>query len=280
MGELQVIASKCRPEHLIAQFERGETPILDRVELALSVIPDKRFKVYRGRREAEQSLENIRQVLSGLPTNETVTELAAVARTALAASTEMFVRRQVADLIGSFPGANLTDPETYISALIFDLVDAQVPDAVIYFACQKIRRASKFFPSIAEVLSACEGLQRRWQRAAEFPQRLETLRAKLEFTASEAKLNIAQVADRERQRDDCQASWADSRQEAGEKPSVSAGCVCAYPKLVREFAGDAQTLDLITSLDSDGQRLASVKLATKGREAALAEIRMHSEKAA
>lgn len=47
------------------------------------------------------------------------------------------------------------NPEAYINALTFDLLDLGFPPAVVAAACQKLRREATFIPEIAEVIEAC-----------------------------------------------------------------------------------------------------------------------------
>ena len=64
---------------------------------------------------------------------------------------------QIGKLLGSFPNANPSDPEVYTGCMIEDVIaEAQVLPA-LQLACQRLRRQSKFPPSISELIAALEG---------------------------------------------------------------------------------------------------------------------------
>lgn len=271
MGELQLISTQSRPEHLLARIVRGDPNLLMQLEHRIDGRADIHFRPYRQALVIERSIAANRTVLAAMPTNEEVAELAEAVRPVLARCTDTFIRNEVANLIGSYPNANITDPETFISALIFDLLDARMPDSVVYLACQTIRRTSRFLPTIAEVFQAAERERDRWAAVLEYPMRLAQNRAIVADTLKEAEEALASILEEDRQRAAREAEWERRREEA-KKPGARR-YTCAYPSLTREFEGNEEMLSLISGLDFDSQSIASSMLASKGREAAEAMIR-------
>ncbi|MCJ2125114.1 hypothetical protein [Methylobacterium sp. J-077] len=51
----------------------------------------------------------------------------------------------------------------FVEAAIFDLVDLNFPPSVVAAACQKLRRDSRFFPEISEIVAACRETLARYQ---------------------------------------------------------------------------------------------------------------------
>jgi len=274
MGELQTIVSKCRPEQLLARIESSQPYLIAQLSFVLDARPDRKFMVYRQAHVMEESLAANRSMLSQLPSDEMIAELVSMARTALGRSTESFVRPQVADLLGSFPTANITDPETFISALIFDLLDAKVPDAIIYFAFQNIRRTSRFLPSIAEVFGACNHLVDKWRDVLEFPDRLVKARQLLEATVAECEQALSLALEEQRRHDEVKAAL----ENRWPKLVPKAQKFCPYPSLIQAFEGNREVREILSELDFDSMGMASAVLATKGMAAAEAMIRKRAER--
>lgn len=63
------------------------------------------------------------------------------------------------------------NPDAYINALVFDLVDLGFQPGVVAGACQRLRREMVFVPEIAEVLAMCERVRTSYRAAANVSQR-------------------------------------------------------------------------------------------------------------
>jgi hypothetical protein len=98
---------------------------------------------------------------------------------ALAIRTEACLRGEIAALIGAYPNARVADPATYVSAMLFDFKDLGFPDAVIMEACQIIRRALKFPPTIAEMVKVAEDRNAYWSHIPTALDRAVERRARL-----------------------------------------------------------------------------------------------------
>jgi hypothetical protein len=72
------------------------------------------------------------------------------------------VAKQVALLIGAYPNGNPADPEIFVRMLIDDIVAAGPTFVVLQAACHKVRRSSRFLPTIAELLEAIEEAEDEW----------------------------------------------------------------------------------------------------------------------
>src|SRR4051794_32084728 len=78
----------------------------------------------------DRSLQEIRNQIEALPTPADAEALKREIADTLAAHSEALVRREIATLIGAYPNARPADPETYVKAMVFDLIDLGFPDAI------------------------------------------------------------------------------------------------------------------------------------------------------
>ena len=169
-----------RPELALALAEAK----LDRTpaELAHSMLasPSWNFSEYSVPASIEAALRDNRARLAALPRQEEADRLAKIAREARSTCTPSILKQEVARLIGSFPNAAIASPEVYISALVYDLLDKRIPDAVVVLACQRLRRARRFVPTISEVLDTAEEIAANWRSLEELADQLPAARQALE----------------------------------------------------------------------------------------------------
>ena len=123
-------------------------------------------------------------------------------------STESVVKKQIGQLIGSFPNANPTSPEIYIAAILFDVLDTGIPDSVVHTTCREIRRTMKFLPTISEFLDVANKQRANWQMVGPLNRILMANRKSLHDA-----LELAQSALAEAKRE-IAAGWRD---EAGKR---------------------------------------------------------------
>lgn len=72
------------------------------------------------------------------------------------------------------------NPEVYLEALVYDLVDEGFPPAVVVGACQTLRRESTFTPEIAEVIAACRKKLTSYRAVASLAGRLLDTRERID----------------------------------------------------------------------------------------------------
>lgn len=192
MNSLAII-DKTRPEECLARLQSRQPQLLSDLASRLSVRPNLSFTWYTPVERIRQALEENRRNLAALPDQEDLGRLVEAVRNALATISERAVRRHVAQLIGSFPNANPTDPESYIAALVFDLLDCQIPDAVLALTCQEIRRTSRFVPTISEVIGAARQHLAQCQQLLNLEETLPRTRAQLEYGVQCAERTLAHV---------------------------------------------------------------------------------------
>lgn len=79
------------------------------------------------------------------------------------------------------------NPEIYLQALTYDLVDEGFPPAVVVAACQTLRREQVFTPEIAEVIAACRKKAATYTGLASLAARLVKTRESVEAAIIEAE---------------------------------------------------------------------------------------------
>lgn len=119
--------------------------------------PEQRAYLEAAHRE---SLESMLASAATVPTLEAVGEALDVALRA--APEEGAVEASLAALVDSRMRLPHNLP-IFLEAAIFDLVDLGFQPCVVAAACQKLRRESKFFPEISEIVAACRETQARYQ---------------------------------------------------------------------------------------------------------------------
>lgn len=72
------------------------------------------------------------------------------------------------------------NPEIYLEALVYDLLDEGFPPAVVVAACQKLRREQTFTPEVAEVIAACREKLKSYGAVQKLAERLLEARAQVE----------------------------------------------------------------------------------------------------
>ena len=184
---------KPNPEDALAIAEsRLSMPIAD-MAASIHAMPNCSFNEFSVPASIEAAIAENRYHLSRLPDQSELERLVSIARAALATSTPRVVKREVANLVGSFPNASLASPETYLTALVFDLMSKGIPDAIVVLACRNLRRSCRFVPSIAEVLALADDMLRRWQCLDDLVHELPVTRAQLEEAVRRGEKMLAFV---------------------------------------------------------------------------------------
>ena len=184
---------KGRPEDALANVEaRLEIP-LEEIASRIRAVPNTNFSELSVVPRIEAALAENRRNLDGLPNEADVDRLASIASEALATSTPAVVKREVANLIGSFPNAAVANPEIFLSALVFDLLDKHVPDGVVVATCRRIRRTQRFVPTISEVLEIADTLHEQWRSFESLSHELRNKRSALEAAIRRGEATLALV---------------------------------------------------------------------------------------
>jgi hypothetical protein len=104
------------------------------------------------------------------------------------------VSLQLAMLLGSFPTSNVPDVKVFTRMLLDEVMAEGVDAITLQAACQKIRRTSKFVPTISEILATIDQQRKLWTERVEaarnvhaMMQELERARYELEAKAAEAE---------------------------------------------------------------------------------------------
>lgn len=125
--------------------------------IGLSLTPERRALQQAEHREA---LESMLSNAASVPTLVAVSEALDVALSA--GPDEGAVEASLAALVDSRMRLPHNLP-IFLEAAIFDLVDLGFQPCVVAAACQKLRRESKFFPEISEIVAACSEILARYQ---------------------------------------------------------------------------------------------------------------------
>src|SRR5262249_8333152 len=115
------------------------------------------------KRRGEIIIEGFERTLQAMPAAQDIASIRSIIAKALSEHTEQGMRRHLGLLVGSFPNARPNDGEVYAAALLFDVADLKIPDAIVAQACLEIRRTHKFIPAIAEFLSVADRIWCRWR---------------------------------------------------------------------------------------------------------------------
>lgn len=213
--------------------------------------------------KSEQGLAD----LAALPTTERIEEIAALAEAAMAISTPAVAKREIARLIGAFPNASPANPEVYISALVFDVLDLGISDAVLVLACRNIRRTQKFVPAVAEVIAAAEKVAERWRSLRELAKVRRVVESDLRRIRAEAQFREKAETERAARRIGRDTASPETV-KAAEPPPVAVAV--RFPTLVEVWRNNAEMMEVLGRADFDTQCGASGLLATKGEPAARA----------
>lgn len=161
---------KARPEEALAKLHSSDAHFLFGLRSRIEVRSDTGVNEFSALERIQQALDHNRRCLDALPSEEALRPLVETVRKALAFTSERNIKRHVGMLIGSFPNANATNPETYAAALIYDLLDCRIPDAILILTCQEIRRSARFLPTISEVLQTAKRHLGEWLWVLEVPE--------------------------------------------------------------------------------------------------------------
>ncbi|PZF76411.1 hypothetical protein DK847_14650 [Aestuariivirga litoralis] len=192
MSELALLGN-IRPEECLARLQSRNSNFLSDLLHRINAREDLSFTWYTPVPRLQQALEANRRNLDALPDEADIEQLLEPVRKALSTCSEKAVRRYAAQLIGSFPNASLTDPETYMAALVFDLLDCKIPDAILLLTCQEIRRTSRFVPTISEVLQMAQRYSDQWHEILAIPSALPRTRERLQYAVRCAEQTLEHV---------------------------------------------------------------------------------------
>lgn len=192
MNSLAVF-DQSRPEECLARLQSRNPYFLADLTSRISVRPNINFSWYSPVEKIKLAAEENRRNLEALPNQGDLEQLAEVVGKALSICSEKAVRRHVAHLIGAFPNASPTDPETYIAALVFDVIDCQIPDAILLLTCQEIRRTSRFVPAISEVIGTAQHFLSEWQKVLACTETLSRTREGLAYATRSAERTLEHV---------------------------------------------------------------------------------------
>jgi len=192
MNSLALI-DKSRPEECLARLQSRNPYFLAELSSRINVQEDLSFTWYTPVERIRLAADENRRKLEALPDQGDLRQLAEAVEKALSICSEKGARRHVAHLIGAFPNASPTDPETYVAALVFDVLDCQIPDAILLLTCQEIRRTSRFVPTISEVIGTAQHYLSEWQQVLAGTEALSRTRERLVYATSCAERTLAHV---------------------------------------------------------------------------------------
>jgi hypothetical protein len=123
-----------------------------------------------------------------------------------------WIAAKVSELVGSFPQANVANPEIYIPMLINEIMADGVSDVVVLeMTVRALRQTSKFIPSISEVLAAKKKVTDEWSERYDAIEDLPWQASELRRLIEEAKPVRLQEDERlaaaQLQRDEQQRVW-------------------------------------------------------------------------
>src|SRR5262245_30453033 len=78
------------------------------------------------------------------------------------------VAQHIAILLGAYPNAGPHNPEIYTRVLVEDVHAAKPSASALEATCRKLRRTSKFVPTVAELLAVLAEEKERWFMIFEF----------------------------------------------------------------------------------------------------------------
>lgn len=248
---------KPRPEDVLhlAEQRAGMTA----AEAVLTVYPAQpvsSFQIFT-KEGCADTIARCQQNLAALPDQQLLIEMAAAAAKGLAIISPSVAAREVATLVAAFPNAAPASPEIFMSTLIYDLLDLRIPDAILVEACRRLRRTSKFLPSISEVVRAAESLREDWRMVEALPTMATQARAQLEENLRAAAARLRQIE----QRAEAQAAQV----EPPKKPEPEkARAAVRFATLAAAWKDDPEMLDLVGRADFELQITLSSVLARKG----------------
>lgn len=137
--------------------------------------------------------ERLTQELAECPSATELTRIAISLADALATKPSRKVTQASVAILFDSRVRSPQNPEVYLEALVYDLLDEGFPPAVVVAACQKLRREQVFTPEIAEVIAACREKLKAYGAVQKLAERLVAVRAEVEATllASEAQSELA-----------------------------------------------------------------------------------------
>lgn len=210
------------------------------------------------------TIERCRRQLIALPDQQLLIDMAAAATKGLAIISPTVAAREVATLVAAFPNASPASPEIFMSTLIYDLLDLRIPDAALVEACRRLRRTSKFLPSISQVVQTAESLREDWQMVEALPTIASQARAQLEENLRVAAARLHHI----QQRAEAEAEKVELPKQP-EPPSV----LHNFPKLVTAFRDDPVLYPLLKTLSREDCCTVSGTLVLLGKGCAEAVLR-------
>lgn len=210
----------------------------------------------------DETIARIEQQLAALPDQQVLEAMAAAATKGLSIVSPSVIAREVATLVAAFPNAAPASPEIFISTLVYDLIDLRIPDAILVEACRRLRRTSKFLPSISEVVRAAEDLLEDWRTVEALPELVTKTRSQLEENIRLAEARLKRIEEGQTKPRTVQA-------EAPKKAEPDkARSAIRFATLAEAWKNDPEMLELVGRADFDLQMSLSSVLAKKGEPAA------------
>ncbi len=180
-SRLPSLTQHLEPERLMKQHGDVITTMATRYPFADSVC-------YEIRRSA-RSREEIRRDLAACPSTGALAAIADAMSSALALQPDKRVTQASLAVMFDARVRGPQNPQVYLEALTFDLMDENFPPAAVVGACQHLRRESVFTPEVAEVIAACRKKLASYRAVASLAARLLDTREHIE-----AALEAADVA--------------------------------------------------------------------------------------
>lgn len=124
-----------------------------------------------GPESAEQWAKETKAILARLPRADQLIERTQAINAALEAPpNRRGTHALVAMLCDAYPTGRPANPTAYIETMVHDLVSMGFSPVVVALACQTIRRASKWLPSVAEVVEAATKAREQIARTREYAE--------------------------------------------------------------------------------------------------------------
>lgn len=172
-SRLPNLAKHLGPERLMKQHGEAITTMFSRFSHQVEVVC---YEVERSPRRREE----IRHDLAACPSFEVLAAVADDIAAALALEPDQRSTQTALAVMFDARVKGPQNPQVYLEALVYDLLDEGFPPAVVVGACQMLRRESTFTPEIAEVIAACRKKLTSYRAVANLAARLLDTRERIE----------------------------------------------------------------------------------------------------
>lgn len=131
------------------------------------------------RKRVREQIAEDRAKLASFPSPDALVAVEEAVDNALVRCTEQAARQHLKVLLGCYPNARPPDPEAYVKALLYDVADLAIPDAIVALTAQQVRRTCKFVPTISEFLDLAQKNLERFESVTRIVQIVENQRSRL-----------------------------------------------------------------------------------------------------